>query len=33
MTSILSTIEQRWSLMPLTDRDKNAPPLLTPFAF
>jgi phospholipase C len=29
--SILATIEQRWGLNPLTDRDRNAKPLLTVF--
>jgi acid phosphatase len=30
-SSILATIEKRWSLMPLTNRDKNAPPMLSVF--
>jgi phospholipase C len=31
--SILSFIEKRWGLQPLTDRDKNANPLLNSFNF
>jgi phospholipase C len=31
--SILSFIEKRWNLQPLTDRDKNANPMLNAFAF
>ncbi|WPU94888.1 acid phosphatase [Mucilaginibacter sabulilitoris] len=31
--SILSFIEKRWSLQPLTDRDKNASPMLNAFNF
>jgi phospholipase C len=31
--SILSFIEKRWSLQPLTDRDKNASPMLNAFTF
>ena len=32
-TSILATIEKRFSLQPLTDKDKNAAPMLAPFGF
>ena len=31
--SILSFIEKRWSLPPLTDRDRNASPLTNAFDF
>jgi phospholipase C len=30
-SSILSTIEKRWTLPPLTSRDRNAPPMLSVF--
>ncbi len=32
-TSILATIEKRWSLQPLATKDKNATPMLAPFGF
>jgi acid phosphatase len=32
-SSILATIEMRWSLTPLTSRDQNAPPMLSVFKF